>query len=198
MGGSLESLATTVSSTEFTKGPVVDLLTHQELFSAQLQVSTASTCNYNKIQYFKRNLMFFLLLLNFSGIHTYILWKVILQPFGSIHQECQPAHGKKQNTSVCLQFHTCYYYFMYNYIWLAQIKGWLHLSIMGIKKIPATCCNVITSCVRDTPLWRMWIHGRLQNISIKTPFRPAVPLLPMEIMLSDALIISDQGTWTAT
>lgn len=63
--------------------------------------------------------------------------------------------------------------------------------------MPATCCNVIISCIRDTPLWRMWIHGRVQNISIKTPFRPAVPLFPMEIMLSDALIISDQGTWTA-
>lgn len=105
---------------------------------------------------------------------------------------------EKQSRILWLQFHTCYYNFMYNYIWLLQIKGWLHLSIMGIKKMPATCCNVITSCIRDTPLWIMWIHGRVQNISIKTPFRPVVPLFPMEIMLSDALIISDQGTWTAT
>lgn len=57
MGGFLESPATTVS--EFTPGPVVDLLTHQRLFSAQLQVSTASTCSYDKIQYFKINLFFF-------------------------------------------------------------------------------------------------------------------------------------------
>lgn len=202
VGGSLESLATTVSNTEFTPGPVGDLLTHQRLFSAQLQVCTASTHSYGKIQYFKIN-FFLLLLLIFNGIHIFTLWtKLFCSLLASQAASSRNANLHKgetvKNISVCLQFHTCYYYFMYNYIWVVQIKGWLHLSIMGIKKMPATCCNVMTSCATDTPLWRMWVHGRVQNISSKTPFRPAVPLFPMEIMLSDALIISDQGTWSAT
>lgn len=153
MGGFLESLATTVS--EFTPGPVVDLLTHQRLFSAQLQVSIASTCSYDKIQYFKINLFFFLLQLDFKGIHTH---PVNSYPAAFwLHREHPPGmptctREKVKNTFASLQFHTCYCYFMYNYIWLAQIKGWLRLSIMGIKKMPSTCCNVITSCVLETLL----------------------------------------------
>lgn len=71
MGGSLESPATTVSSPEFTLGPAVDLLTHQRLSSAQLQVFTASTCSYGKIQYFKINLIFFFYcLISMEFTHT--------------------------------------------------------------------------------------------------------------------------------
>lgn len=120
VGGSLESLATTIPTTEFTVGLVLDLLTHQRLFSAQLQVCTASTRSYGKIQYLKINLIFSFTAYFQWNSQTHPVNKVILQLSGftgSIHQECQPAQGKTvRNTSVCLQFHTCYYHFMYNYI----------------------------------------------------------------------------------
>lgn len=166
----------------FTLEPVVGILTHERLSSAQLWASVASTCSYGKIQfkiqYFKWTLKF--LLLDFNGSHAHTLWrKLFCSPLVSQAASTSKALQAKvhmvktvKNTFVSLRFHTCYYYFMYNYIWLVQIKGWLHPNIMGIKKMPLTCRNVITSC-NDTPLWRMWIHGRVQNISIKTPLKAA-------------------------
>lgn len=165
VGGSLESLATTVSSTEFTPGPVGDLLTHQRLFSAQLQVCTASTHIYGKIQYFKINSIFSFTAY-FNGIHTYTytLWtKLFCSLLASQTASTRNAnlHANKgetaKNTSVCNFIHAITILCTIVNVWVVQIKGWLHLSIMGIKKMPATCCNVMTSCVRDTPLWRMWI-----------------------------------------
>lgn len=122
VGGSLESLATTVSSTEFKLGPVGDLLTHQRLFSAQLQVCTASTHSYGKIQYFKINLIFSFTAY-FNGIHTYTytLWTKLFcsllasQAVSTRNANLHANKGETANTSVCLQLHTCYYYFMYNY-----------------------------------------------------------------------------------